>query len=81
MLGHLAVRGELRPGCACRKGWRPGIVLDPFFGAGTVGLVAEAHQRDWLGIELNTDFADLARRRIEQERGKRDGHQEWRHAA
>jgi DNA modification methylase len=81
MLGHLAVRGELRPGCACRKGWRPGIVLDPFFGAGTVGLVAEAHQRDWLGIELNPDFADLARRRIEESRRKEDRHRERHRAA
>jgi DNA modification methylase len=63
-LGHLAVLGELRPTCRCRKGWQQGIVLDPFFGAGTVGLVAERHQRDWLGIELNPRFAALARERI-----------------
>jgi DNA modification methylase len=39
-------------------------VLDPFFGAGTVGLVAEQHKRDWLGIELNPDFVALAEERI-----------------
>ncbi len=66
-LGHLAVRGELRPGCRCRQGWRPGVVLDPFFGAGTVGLVAKTHQRDWLGVELNPHFAAMAERRIETE--------------
>jgi DNA modification methylase len=80
-LGHLAVQGGLSPGCRCRKGWRPGVVLDPFFGAGTVGLVAEAHQRDWLGIELNPGFADLARRRIEEQRGKQDRHRERHRAA
>ena len=80
-LGHLAVRGELRPGCRCRKGWRPGVVLDPFFGAGTVGVAAEAHKRDWLGIELNPDFAVLARKRIQAERGKRNDSEGWRHAA
>jgi len=38
--------------------------LDPFFGAGTVGVVAEAHGRDWIGIELNPAFARLAQERI-----------------
>jgi site-specific DNA-methyltransferase (adenine-specific) len=80
-LGQLAVRGELRPGCRCRQGWRPGVVLDPFFGAGTVGLVAEANRRDWLGVELNPHFADLAKRRIETERRQPNGRQERSHAA
>jgi site-specific DNA-methyltransferase (adenine-specific) len=59
-----ATLGQLRPGCRCRKGWRSGVVLDPFFGAGTVGLVAEQHHRDWLGIEINPEFARLATERI-----------------
>ena len=41
-------------------------MLDPFLGSGTVALVAIEHQRDWLGIELNPDFAALAEQRIEQ---------------
>lgn len=40
------------------------VVLDPFFGAGTVGLVAERLGRNWLGIELNPEYAEIARRRI-----------------
>ena len=63
-LGQLAVRGELRKRCDCKGGWRPGLVLDPFLGSGTVALVALEHDRDWLGIELNPDFAALAERRI-----------------
>ena len=47
-------------------------MLDPFFGAGTVGLVAEAHRRDWLGIELNPRFAKLAMDRITEARITRD---------
>ncbi len=62
--GQLPACGELRQACRCRKGWQPGLVLDPFFGAGTVGLVAEQHGRDWLGIELNPAFARLASERI-----------------
>jgi site-specific DNA-methyltransferase (adenine-specific) len=62
------VRRGLRPACACGWDWKPGLVLDPFFGAGTVGLVAEQHRRDWLGIELNPTFAALATERIEAAR-------------
>jgi DNA modification methylase len=63
-----ARRRSLLPSCRCRGGWQPGMVLDPFFGAGTVGLVAEQHERDWLGIELNPRFATLASRRIKAAR-------------
>lgn len=55
---------DLRPTCACRVGWQPGLVLDPFFGAGTVGVVAERLGRDWLGIELNPAFIALAEQRL-----------------
>jgi site-specific DNA-methyltransferase (adenine-specific) len=60
--------GELIP-CACDVPTVPGVVLDPFMGAGTVGVVAESLQRDWLGIEISPEFRDLAIRRIEQARG------------
>jgi DNA modification methylase len=39
-------------------------VLDPFMGAGTTAVSAEKHGRDWLGIELNPEFAALANDRI-----------------
>jgi site-specific DNA-methyltransferase (adenine-specific) len=39
-------------------------VLDPFFGAGTTGVAAQALDRDWLGIELNPSFASLAEQRV-----------------
>lgn len=45
----------------------PCVVLDPFCGSGTTGVVARRHGRDFLGIELNPDYADLARRRISRE--------------
>ena len=41
-----------------------GTVLDPFFGAGTTGLVAERHGRNWIGCELNPAYAEIAERRI-----------------
>lgn len=44
-----------------------GTVLDPFFGAGTTGLVADRLQRDCIGIELNPAYAEIARKRIQSE--------------
>lgn len=43
---------------------KDGVVLDPFFGAGTVGLVAKKHGRKWIGIELNPEYAAMAEKRI-----------------
>jgi DNA modification methylase len=43
---------------------RGGLVLDPFGGAGTTGLVADRLQRDAILIELNPVYADMAHRRI-----------------
>jgi site-specific DNA-methyltransferase (adenine-specific) len=63
-LGGTATRAALVPTCTCRTASEPGLVLDPFMGSGTTALAAENLGRDWLGIELNPDFADAARDRI-----------------
>ena len=44
-----------------------GTVLDPFFGAGTTGLVAKQEARGYIGIELNPEYAEMARERIKRE--------------
>jgi DNA modification methylase len=41
-----------------------GTVLDPFFGAGTTGLVAQKHGRDCVGIELNPAYVEIAQKRL-----------------
>jgi DNA modification methylase len=41
-----------------------GTVLDPFGGAGTTGLVADRHWRNAILIELNSEYAAMARKRI-----------------
>ena len=46
-----------------------GLVLDPFFGAGTTGLVADRLKRNCIGIELNPDYGVLAQARINRDRG------------
>ena len=42
----------------------PGIVLDPFAGAGTTLLKAKELGRKFIGIELNPEYADMARARV-----------------
>ena len=44
-----------------------GVVLDPFGGAGTTGLVADRLQRDAIVIELNPEYVAMARGRIERD--------------
>jgi DNA modification methylase len=46
------------------------LVLDPFFGTGTTGAVAKKLQRRWIGIERETNYAEIARQRID---GVEDG--------
>ena len=45
---------------------RPGdLVIDPFFGSGTVGVVCQRLGRRFLGIELNPEYAEMARERLD----------------
>ncbi len=50
--------------CILASTRRGDFVLDPFFGAGTVGLVAQQHDRRFIGIELNPDYVGLAAQRL-----------------
>ena len=43
-----------------------GIVLDPFFGSGTTGEVAERLGRQWIGCEINPEYEKLQRQRTAQ---------------
>ncbi len=44
---------------------KDGIVLDPFMGSGTTGMVAAIHQRNFIGFELNPEYCKIAEKRIE----------------
>lgn len=46
-----------------------GIVLDPFFGAGTTGVVARKLNRNFIGYELNPEYIKIAERRLYKEIG------------
>lgn len=41
-----------------------GVVLDPFFGAGTTGVVAKKQGKYYIGIELNTEYIKIAEKRL-----------------
>ena len=45
-------------------------VLDPFFGSGTVGIVCKNEDREFIGIELNPEYVELAKNRIQGEIGE-----------
>lgn len=40
------------------------VVLDPFFGTGTTGVVAKKLGRNWIGIEKNREYIKVAQERI-----------------
>jgi len=53
------------PTCACPpREPVPCVVLDPFGGAGTTGMVAQQHGRNAVLCELNEDYVDIARVRL-----------------
>jgi modification methylase len=44
---------------------QPGdVILDPFFGTGTTGAVAKKLGRNWIGLDQDKDYAEMAERRI-----------------
>jgi site-specific DNA-methyltransferase (adenine-specific) len=64
--------GEVQKDCVCPSSeTRPGIALDPFMGSGTTAIVAEKLGRDWIGVELNPTFAEMAMTRIRGARSRR----------
>lgn len=41
------------------------MILDPFFGSGTTGRVAVSLNREYIGIELNPEYIEIADRRTD----------------
>jgi len=44
--------------------FRPGVVLDPFSGSGTCGVVAKRLGRSYIGIDLSEEYLEMSRQRI-----------------
>jgi DNA modification methylase len=65
---HFAVfPPDLIEPCVLAGSGQGDLVLDPFTGSGTTGLVSLRHGRDFVGVELNPDYAQMARDRIQQD--------------
>jgi len=50
--------------CLCNAGWEGGIVLDPFMGAGTSAVVAKKQGKKYIGIELKSEYIEMANNRL-----------------
>ena len=62
---HFAVFPEkLVETCILAGSKEKGIVLDPFFGSGTTGVVAQRLSRKYLGIERSAKYCKMARKRL-----------------
>jgi len=62
--GEVEVINEYLSNCGCNEGFTSGIVLDPFFGSGTTGLVALKQNKKFIGIELNPEYIKIAQSRL-----------------
>ena len=64
---HFAVFPPKIPELCIKAGSKEGdTVLDPFFGSGTTGWVAQRLGRKWIGIELNSEYIKIAEKRFAQ---------------
>ena len=63
-IGSIKHPQNVMTSCNCNEGFHPGICLDPFFGSGTVGLVALQNGRDFIGIELSSEYIKIAEQRL-----------------
>lgn len=55
------VETPIRSGCP-----EGGVVMDPFMGSGTTGIVAKRLGRDFVGIEINSEYYEMAKKRVEE---------------
>jgi DNA modification methylase len=60
----------IKAGCPCR-----GVILDPFMGSGTTGIVALTQNKKFIGIDLNPNYVEIAKKRLKPylEQQKLDG--------
>lgn len=49
------------------------VILDPFLGSGTTAVMATRWQRQFIGIDINVEYAEIARERLRLEGSRSDG--------
>ncbi len=50
--------------CTLTKTPTGGIVLDPYMGSGTTGIACKNIGRDFIGVEMNNEYFEIAKKRI-----------------
>jgi site-specific DNA-methyltransferase (adenine-specific) len=75
---HFAVYPvELIEPCVLAGSAEGDVVLDPFSGAGTTGIAALKNGRKYIGIDLNENYNDLAKKRIREHKDVPAKHNFW----
>ena len=46
------------------------VIVDPFMGSGTTGIACKHLNRDFIGIEIDTEYYEIAKKRIEESNNK-----------
>lgn len=63
--GNDRVSRGFNPTCDCAtESTRPGVVLDPFAGAGTTCLVGKNLKRQFVGVDINPEYVAIAQKRV-----------------
>jgi len=75
---HFAVYPvELIEPCVLAGSEEGDVVLDPFSGAGTTGVAALKNNRKYVGVDLNSDYHEIARNRIRNHKEVPTNHEWW----
>ncbi len=61
---HPSKTTGFRPTCDHDAPTQPAVVLDPFAGSGTVGLVAIGNGRRFIGIDIKAEYLAMAEKRL-----------------
>ena len=48
------------------------IIVDPFMGSGTTGVACKELGRDFIGIEIDKQYFDIANERIEESKNEKE---------
>lgn len=58
---------ELFKQCLIKYSNQGSLIVDPFLGSGTTGIVCELSNRRWIGIEISEKYCEIAKKRISEE--------------
>ena len=48
------------------------VILDPFMGSGTTAIAAKKNKRDFIGIDISSQYVEMAKERINEMKKQND---------